>query len=126
MITANVLRRVFHFRHEEEPGTCFSIDVDGKQYLISADHLVNNLHGTGTVKIFHNGQWKSTDVRRVGYCEDGVDIAVLAPTILLTHPSLTLEPSMGNLIYGQDVFFLGFHLVTIIRGSPVGQWYFAR
>ncbi len=44
----------------------------------------------------------------MGTTADDEDITVLAAAQQLTDPSLPVTPSMDGLIYGQDVFFLGF------------------
>ena len=33
MVTVNVLQRTFRFKYGDNGGTCFSIDIDGKQYI---------------------------------------------------------------------------------------------
>ena len=107
MITTNVIHRVFYLRLQEQNGTGFAIDVDGKQYLITAKHLVANIRGKDTLNIFHENKWKSVDIFLVGHCGDDVDISVLAMDYQLS-PDFKMEPSSGGLAYGQDVYFLGF------------------
>ena len=43
----------------------------------------------------------------VGHCNGEIDISVLATNIRLS-PDFPLPPTMAGIIYGQDVFFLGF------------------
>lgn len=107
MITSNVIQRTFHIRIGNSIGSCFTIDVDGKQYIVTARHVVANLAGTTKISIFHDNQWKEIEVTLVGHCSDEIDISVLTTNIQIspTHP---LEPSMGGIVYGQDVYFLGF------------------
>lgn len=107
MITANVIQRTFHIRIGDSTGGCFTIDVDGKQYIVTARHVVANITGTTNISIFHDNQWKEIEVTLVGHCDNEIDISVLATNIQIspTHP---LEPSMGGIVYGQDVYFLGF------------------
>ena len=46
-------------------------------------------------------------VKLVGHCEGEVDISVLAADIQIS-PTYPLNPTLGGIILGQDVYFLGF------------------
>lgn len=107
MITTNAIQRTFHIRVGDSTGTCFTIDVENKQYLVTAKHVVCDLKGTTTLEVFHEEQWKNINVTVVGHCEDEIDISVLTPEIQLS-PVFPLEPTSAGIGYGQDVYFLGF------------------
>jgi len=107
LITANVIHRTFHIQVGDSVGTCFTIDVNGKQYLVTAKHVVKDLNDTCIIKVFHENQWKDIQVTVVGHCDDGIDISVLAAQQQLS-PTLSLEPTSDGMVYGQDVYFLGF------------------
>jgi S1-C subfamily serine protease len=111
-VTFNVYYRVLMIQTKNGQGTGFTIDVDGRQYLITAKHMVTDLQPEDTIRI-----WKYDAAHRlkwVGYkmkvlkCDDPVDIAVLIPHEQLTF-SLPMEPRLGGgPVFGQDVFFVGF------------------
>jgi len=107
MITTNVIQRTFHIRVGSSIGTCFTIDISNKQYIVTARHVVETITDTTSISIFHDNQWKDIEVTLVGHCTDEIDISVLSTNFQLSplHP---LEASMGGLIYGQDAYFLGF------------------
>lgn len=107
MITNNVIQRTFHIRIGHSIGTCFTIDVDGRQYLVTARHVVSTIIGTQQVSIYHDTQWKDINVTLVGHCSGEIDISVLTTDIRLS-PNFQLPPTMGGIVYGQDVYFLGF------------------
>lgn len=107
MITTNVIQRTFHISIGNSAGTCFTIDVDGKQYLITAKHLVEQIKDTAKIRIYHENQWKNIQVTLVGHCEGDIDISVVAAGFQLSPP-FELEPTSAGIIYGQDVYFLGF------------------
>ena len=107
MITSNIIQRVFHICVCDSIGTCFVIDVDEKQYIITARHIVPDLTGTVSVLIYHDNQWKSVNVTLVGHCYTEVDITVLTTNVKLVHKN-SVETSMRGIVYGQDVYFLGF------------------
>ncbi len=105
IVTMNILQRVFHISYGNGTGTCFAIDVDGKQYLVTARHIVPSIGDSDVVQIFHDGKWKVLSVRLVGHAPGEVDITVLAPAIQISsHPVVINQ----GLYYSQDVFFLGF------------------
>ncbi len=107
MITTNAIQRTFHIKVGESTGTCFTIDVDNKQYIVTAKHVVQNLSGTATISLFHENQWKDMQIEIVGHCEGEIDISVLTVNTQLS-PTYPLEASSGGMTYGQDVYFLGF------------------
>jgi hypothetical protein len=58
--------------------------------------------------LFHDRQWKTLQVRLVGHASGEIDVSVLAPPLVLCPPTVPLPPDITGLIYGQDVYFLGF------------------
>ena len=106
MLTFNVYDRVFFVRGECY-GTAFSLDVDGRQYLISARHVVGNAPAAN-LKLYINKQWIDLPVTLVGEGRGEIDITVLAPSKRLSE-NIELEPSLA-LVLGQDVYFAGFPL----------------
>ncbi len=107
MITASVIHRVFMIRLGESVGTGFTIDVEGRQYLVTANHVVKSLGNDDGIDIFSHGAWSSHEVQLVGHADE-LDISVLAVTTRLTPPNLAMEPTFAGLVYGQDTYFLGF------------------
>ncbi|ARN84781.1 S1 family peptidase [Candidatus Nucleicultrix amoebiphila] len=107
MITSNVLHRVFNILCGDQIGTCFTIDVDDRQYVITAKHLLEKWDGSSSMKIFHENFWKDIQLTLVGHCNGDIDISILKAEIQLS-PNFLLEASSANMGYGQDVYFLGF------------------
>lgn len=107
MITTNVFRRIFHVRSGKASGTAFAIDRNGKQYMVTARHVIEDIASIDRIDIYHEKRWKTVSVDIVGVSADGVDVAVLACSIQLAPP-WPLEASSRELIYGQPVYFLGF------------------
>jgi hypothetical protein len=105
-LTTNVYDRVLMIRIGTNYGTGFALDVDGRQYLITAKHVIAGLGSEGTVLIFRNDGWSPLPVK-VFRCDDPVDIAVLVPPTQLTV-DYPLEPTMKGVRYGQDMYFAGF------------------
>ena len=107
MITANVLQRTFRVRTERYTGTTFAIDLEGKQYLVTARHLVEGFSSGDTLQIFHEKQWKHIPIDLVGLGEGEIDVAVFACRLQLA-PTYDLEPTAQGIGLGQTVYFLGF------------------
>lgn len=117
MITTNVIYRTFRLRHGNHVGTCFTVDVAGRQYVVTARHLlVDLLSGEDVeVEILHDDHWKPLPVHVAWLAEPPSDVAILAPRQQLSHASMTLEPTLGDILLGQQVFFLGFTELDVQR-----------
>ena len=119
---AEHLQRIFNVRSGDKTGTAFALDVDERQYLVSALHVVERAVETSQVDIHFNDQWATTKVDVVGYRSDS-DIAVLALETRIVGPNLNIEVSGAGSAAGQEVFFLGYPLgirsFTVEPGFPL-------
>lgn len=106
MITTNVIQRTFHIKGEQQAGTAFTIDQHGRQYLVTAYHVVAEIDKSHRIDIFHEGRWKRVPVSIVGF-DEALDVAVLSCDLQLS-PEYNLEPTIANLTYGQQLYYLGF------------------
>jgi S1-C subfamily serine protease len=118
-ITSNVFRRVLMIRPagSDSFGTAFTLEVDGRQYLITAKHVIEGLKAEGTVELRQGETWSPVHVT-VFRCDDPIDIAVLVPPKQLTV-TYELEPTMKRIVYGQDVYFAGFPYGLFTSGQNV-------
>ncbi len=107
-VPSNVLRRTLLINVPPESGTAFTIDVEGRQYLVTAKHIVAKLTegATSEVSIRRKSGWSPIKVT-VYKCPDPVDIAVLIPPAQMTV-DFPLEPDSKGMIVGQDAYFVGF------------------
>jgi hypothetical protein len=108
MITANFIHRTLRIRCGESVGTAFTIDVDSRQYLVTARHVVQAFNSGVGLELFGNGTWTTADTQLVSHGPDQVDVSVFAPSKPLSPPGLAVQASSAGLAYGQEVFFLGF------------------
>ena len=92
-----------------ETGTAFTIEEEGREYLVTARHIAHSLRGKCQVEVFKDGGWSPLEVTAVGHAPGEVDISVLAPVerLTLTRP-LPLPAISEGLPYGQEAYFLGF------------------
>jgi hypothetical protein len=117
MVSTNILQRTFRIEYKGNEGTCFTIDQGGRQYIVTANHVVNGILDSDTLSIFHEKKWKKLSVKLVGVTTPPVDIAVLALSLQLS-PSHPLPTDAGNLYLSQDVYFLGFPYGLHINIGP--------
>ena len=106
-ITSNVIQRTFQISFGKDRGTCFAIDYENLQYIVTARHIVEAITDSEIIHIAHEQEWKNCSVNLVGHCEGKVDISVLAAGVQLA-PQLSLPPTSVGIVLGQDVYFLGF------------------
>ena len=110
-VTTNVFERVLEVRvnagtDHEGTATAFTVDVDGREYLITAKHVVSGLHDEDKIDVFMNDNWSPLKVK-IFRCEDPIDIAVLIPPHQMTV-NFDLPFDKTDFIYGLDAYFLGF------------------
>jgi S1-C subfamily serine protease len=110
-VTSNVFERVLNVRvnagtPHEGTATAFTVDVDGREYLITAKHVVQGLKDKDKIDVFMDGDWSPLDVD-IFRCEGSVDIAVLIPPHQLTV-NFDLPFENKSFYVGQDAYFLGF------------------
>jgi S1-C subfamily serine protease len=118
MITANALSRVFHIKAGDQCGTAFTIELSGKQYLITAAHVVRDPERT-EIELFHATKWKRLEVKLTGFCTKS-DIAVYSPGMQLS-PLLPMAATAHGVVLGQDAFFLGFPLGVVVDSGSLNR-----
>ena len=117
MVPKNVLQRTFRIMYGNGTGTAFTIDVDGKQYLVTAHHVIENIKDTDSISIYHEQQWKQIPTRLVGIGSPDFDIAVLALPYQIS-PTYPLTPTTAKIFLGQDIYFLGYPYGLHIEVGP--------
>ncbi|MFA7327310.1 MAG: serine protease [Candidatus Kapaibacterium sp.] len=119
MITTNVIQRVFHLRYGGGTGTCFAIDVQNKQYLVTAKHVIDGFQNGNLIELYYNGNWETLSANIVGH-HDYADVSVITVNQILAR--LPLVPDAGGITYGQDTYFLGFpYMIQDERGSKINR-----
>jgi S1-C subfamily serine protease len=107
MVTTNILQRTFHLRFRRGTGTCFTVDLDNRHYIVTAAHVVAGMSESDQIEIQRENNWQTIVVQTVGVTTAPADVAVLAPPGILSplHP---LGVHGSNYHLSQDVYFLGF------------------
>ncbi len=121
-VTSNVLRRVLRVQTAHGEGTAFTLDVDGRQYVITAKHVVAGLAEDDNLNVRRNDKWESIHVK-IFRCDDPIDIAIIVPPHQLTI-DFPLEGTSAGMRYGQDVYFVGYpYGLSIVGGEKVNGLY---
>jgi len=107
MLTFNVYDRVFEVRWNGTTGTAFTVDIDQRQYLVSAKHVFEGIKSSNHIEVFLQSRWQKIQVKVIGISPKDTDVVVLATEmpIIPNHP---LRLSKGEVILSQDVFFVGY------------------
>jgi S1-C subfamily serine protease len=116
--TSNVLYRVLRIKTATDTGSAFTIEVDDKQYLITARHLLDGFGAEGEIELWLEGRWSKLKARAIYPSKAAVDIAALdlGRPVTITFP---LVPSSGGLTLGQQAYFLGYpHGLGTSRAEP--------
>ncbi len=110
MVTRNILQRTFKIKFGESIATCFTLDIENRQYIITARHVVQKIAEDDEIEIYQNGQWNKLPVRLVGLGENDIDVAVMAlpQQLPLSPPPPLIHVADEDLFLSQDVYFLGF------------------
>lgn len=106
----NIINRVFCILFNNSTGTAFTVNIDdNKQYLITAKHVVEsaNICEKNNISIFHENVWKTLNCEIFFIKDSQSDIAIIKLDYPLS-PNFEMPLSRGGMLYGQDVFFLGF------------------
>jgi hypothetical protein len=106
LVTTNIISRTIYIQYNESSGTAFVFDYNKKQYFITAKHVVSALKENDTISIFHKNIWNKLKVKLVGHSKNS-DISVFSSPDYLDK-SDNLIANSNNLIFSQEIFFLGF------------------
>jgi S1-C subfamily serine protease len=117
MVPKPILERTFCVKFGQGTGTCFTIDVDNRQYIVTARHVLDGIRETDTILIQHDKQWESLPVTLVGVGPGDIDIAVVTASLQLS-PAQPLVLSADRLFLSQDIYFLGFPYGLKIEVGP--------
>jgi hypothetical protein len=116
-----LLSRVYLIEYKNERGTVFSIDIDDREYWVTARHILTGAKGKpyGTVsekniqaKLLNPGgdgeQWISEKFG-VLQPESDVDVVVLVPHApILKDPPVSPPATSSSVFFGESCEFLGF------------------
>lgn len=106
-VTANVLNRVVQVRSPADSCSAFTIEVENKQYLVTARHCLKGPNDASGLEVLQGSIWKPIDGPAYFPSNTDVDIAAIALPERLTVV-FELLPISDGIVMGQQVYFLGF------------------
>ena len=105
-LPAELLRQTFKVRTAAGTGTAFTIEVDDRQYIVTAQHVLGSSPVMLEMQV-SNTVWKPVPVTIIDMAGPPVDVAVLATDSMLGSRS-SVPVGIGTVGYGQEVRFLGY------------------
>lgn len=106
-IFKTLYQRVFQIQWNGATGSCFTMEVEGRQYICTAKHCVEGFGSGDQLQILKEGDWHTFSPTLVGYGTYHADICVLAVDFQLS-PSYGLNWDSAKMGPVQEVYFLGF------------------
>lgn len=108
-INSNICSRVLLLKINDSTATCFSIEHNNVQYLITARHVFEDFGFPCKlrIQIFNENRWKTLDVNIYYHSNNNIDIAVLHSEIQNITYKLPVECDC-KFILSQEMYFLGF------------------
>ena len=106
-VTANVLNRVVQVRSPAGSCSAFTIEVEDKQYLVTARHCLKGPNDASGLEVQQGVAWKPIDGPAYFPLNTDVDIAAIALPERLTV-AFEFQPTSDGIAMGQQVYFLGF------------------
>ena len=105
LLTTNTLQKTFLIKQGNHTGTAFAVEVEGKQYLATAKHVVPD--PSEQPKVMHAETWKDLPFNSIFHHPGEPDIAVITLNQQIA-PSHPVELSSAGLSLGQNMIILGF------------------
>ena len=106
-LPVELLRQTFQIRTPAGVGTAFTVEVNERQYIVTAQHMVGSVVPKVIEMQLSASGWRAVPVSVVGVVEPPVDVAVLATNFLLGSRS-RVPVGVGTVGFGQAVRFLGY------------------
>lgn len=111
MVKSEVIGRVLRILINNSKGSCFTLEHNKIQYIVTAKHLFEHLSypKIATIQLLINKQYQTIVADVLYHTIDSIDIVVLRPNPI-NPVTLAYNNTIGTdgVIISQDVFFLGF------------------
>lgn len=121
-VPSNVLKRVKRISVGQSSGTAFTIDVDGRQYIVTAKHVIASLTGAkGKITLYEGKDIHEEIEVDILRCDDPIDIAVLVPPKQVTVNFPLPADGVKGAYVSQPMFFVGFPYGDFSLSSNDGQ-----
>jgi S1-C subfamily serine protease len=125
-VTANVYQRVLRVETSSGGGSAFTLDHDGTQFLVTAEHVVASQPDAVTMTLGVLGEEQQVTLRRLPGVTGGADIAVFELPERITPADQPVVASFDEIFYTQDVYFLGYPFGLGLRRPQLGMLPFVK
>ena len=102
-----ILRQTFQVQTAAGRGTAFTIEVDERQYIVTAEHVLGSASPQTMEMQTSPAGWREVPITVIAMAGRPVDVAVLATNSLLGSRS-RVPVGVGTVSYGQAARFLGY------------------
>lgn len=110
MVTMDKLEAVIRIDLGHSCGSCFTLAQNGKQYIVTARHLLGPNPAPSYVRVWLFDQWHKVSVKVVG--SDPLSEALEHDALVLSCSEqvspFSLSATRGSFYLSQDVYFLGY------------------
>ena len=110
-VPSEIMARTQFIRWGAEAGTAFTVEYQGRIYLITAKHVVAGVPDTNaTIQVRVGDKWEDYQTTNTIYpSSPNVDIAIFATKEKRDHP-FAIEPMSGSssVTFGQQLWFIGY------------------
>ena len=119
-VTVNVLNRVVRIRTTSGLCSGFTIDLLGRQYLVTAKHCIPTA-APGEVRLewWHYDRWNGIQGRPIFASSADVDIVAFGLSKAITV-QYQFEATLDGVMAGQQVYFAGYPFGLASRGGVPG------
>ena len=124
-LTSNILCRVFCIgnEHGSQVGTGFAIEVNNRQFLVTADHVAQACEYRPSILLKNNDQWVPYKTTwELTFNDQESDVAVLEPATQICSPDLHITLGAAGLAFGTVGFALGFPGVIDVAHLANQPW----
>jgi hypothetical protein len=112
-----LLEQVFRIHHADEIGSGFTAELNGRQYFVTAAHVVKGLEESNILELTHRDGYVPCKVLEIRRPVADLDIAILRlDRKLYSWPDA--KYNMGGLYLGCECGFLGFPFGMSADGLP--------
>lgn len=106
-VPEGMLDGVFRFQYGHRAGTCFALEADGRQYIITARHLVEGIRDHDSVRVFLGQRWQEIKVKTIFPRNPKTDIVALVSNRKVAQ-RMDIPTAEAAIPIGQELYFLGF------------------
>jgi len=94
-------------------GSAVITDLNGKQYIVTANHLIQDALQPD-FWIFQHNIWKKIIVKVLARDEQ-YDVIILCASVYFERQSLPIEFNLGHIVLGSQFFFLVTHMGSLAK-----------